>query len=82
MPAKMRRMARTRQEQVNQEYQQATRVVGDFSELTEDEQRKDIRRPGAAVRMSRSTGMSSTLSICPRREWCMRTPFPWIGGPP
>jgi hypothetical protein len=56
--------------------------VGDFSKLTEDEQRKDIRRPGVAVGMSGSTGMSSTLSICPRREWSMGTLFPLIGGPP
>jgi hypothetical protein len=48
----------------------------------EDYQRKDVRQLGAAIRMSRSIGMSSTLSICPRREWSMRTLFPWIGGPP
>jgi hypothetical protein len=54
----------------------------DFSKLMEDYQRKDVLRLGAAVRMSRSIRMSSTLSICPRREWSMRTPFPWIDGPP
>jgi hypothetical protein len=45
MPAKMRRAARTREDRVNYEYQRATRSWRDFFELTEEGQRRAIRRP-------------------------------------